>query len=369
MAEDIYRKVQQQLDQYSMGFPETESGVEIEILKLLFNEEDAALFNNMNGELETPRSVAQRTGQLEADIARDLEKLAQKGLLYRVREGDTVKYSAIPFIHGLLEFQAPWMPKELVDLTGKFIREKLKDNMAGGGGGGGMRVLPVKESVDFKHEVATFDDAYEILKKEDLIAVTECSCRMQRKLFDRACDAPLEACIMVGPMAEYYIENKMGHRINLDEAMKIIAEAHEAGLVTQTQSVTRPFMLCNCCKCCCGFLGAARRTPFPAKLVISNHLARIDPEKCTGCEACIGNCQVQAITMNADGVAQIDYDRCIGCGLCISACADEALSLILKPEEEQSVPKETLHNQTVRGGKFRRGDKFNEKQVVDFGFD
>ena len=29
MAKDIYRKVQQQLDQYSIGFPETESGVEI----------------------------------------------------------------------------------------------------------------------------------------------------------------------------------------------------------------------------------------------------------------------------------------------------------------------------------------------------
>lgn len=368
MAEDIYRKVQQQLDQYSFGFPETESGVEIEILKLLFTEEDAALFNNMRGELETPQSVADRTGGSAADVARNLERLARKGLLYRVREGDTVKYSAIPFIHGLLEFQAPWMPKELVDLTGKYIREKLKDNMAGGSGDG-MRVLPVKESVEFKNEVATYDDAYEILKKEPLIAVTECSCRMQRKLFDRACDAPLEACIMVGPMAEYYIENKMGHPITLDEAMKIIEESHAAGLVTQTQSVTRPFMICNCCKCCCGFLGAARRTPFPAKLVVSNHLATIAPEKCTGCEACIDNCQVQAITMNADGAAQIDYDRCIGCGLCISACGEGALHLVSKPEDEQRVPRENLHEQMARGGRARRGDEFDERDVVDYGFD
>ena len=123
-----------------------------------------------------------------------------------------MKYSAIPFIHGLLEFQAPWMPKELVKLTGKYIREKLKDNLAGGSG---MRVLPVKESVDFEHQVASYDDACEILKKEDLIAVTECSCRMQRKLFDRACDSPLDSCIMVGPMAEYYIENGMGRQITL----------------------------------------------------------------------------------------------------------------------------------------------------------
>ena len=47
MTEDIYRKVQQQLDQYSIGFPATESGVEIEILKELFNEEDAEMFSHM----------------------------------------------------------------------------------------------------------------------------------------------------------------------------------------------------------------------------------------------------------------------------------------------------------------------------------
>jgi ferredoxin len=207
------------------------------------------------------------------------------------------------------------------------------------------------------------------LKKEELIAVTECSCRLQRKLFDKACDSPLDNCIMVGPMAEYYIENDMGRAITLDEAMKIMEESHAAGLVTQTQSVTRPFMICNCCKCCCGFLGAVRRTPKPAQLVISNHIARVDPARCSGCEDCIDNCQVQAIAMNADGAAEIDYDRCIGCGLCISACPDDALSLVPKPGEERNVPVENLHEQLVRATKRRRGEEVDEKQVVSFGFD
>ncbi len=52
------------------------------------------------------------------EMGNKLKKLAQKGLLYRLREGETVRYSAIPFIHGLLEFQTP-MPKELVSLTAK----------------------------------------------------------------------------------------------------------------------------------------------------------------------------------------------------------------------------------------------------------
>ena len=44
MSTDVYRELQERLDTYSMGFPPTESGVEIKILKRLFSGEDAAMF-------------------------------------------------------------------------------------------------------------------------------------------------------------------------------------------------------------------------------------------------------------------------------------------------------------------------------------
>jgi len=31
MAKDVFRKIQEQLDQYSIGFPATKSGVEIDV--------------------------------------------------------------------------------------------------------------------------------------------------------------------------------------------------------------------------------------------------------------------------------------------------------------------------------------------------
>jgi len=368
MAEDIYRKIQQQLDQYSIGFPETESGVEIEILKFLFTQEEAELFHQITGEPETPESIAGRIGRSEAGLAEALEKMAKKGLLYRLREGEIVRYSAIPFIHGLLEFQTPWMPRELVALTGKYIREKLKNNLAGGSGSG-MRVLPVKESVDVQYKVATYDDAYEILKDEEMIAVADCSCRAQRKVFDKACGSLLETCIMVGPMAQYYLENKMGREITLQEAMEIISACHEQGLVTQTQSTTRPFMICNCCKCCCGFLGSVRRMPNPASLVISNYYAVVDPETCTGCETCIDSCLTQAIALDANNIARIDSSRCIGCGLCEPVCPENARSLILKTKEEITEPTESLHEKMIRGAKLRTGKDITRKEVVSFGYE
>ena len=47
--------------------------------------------------------------------------------------------------------------------------------------------------------------------------------------------------------------------------------------------------------------------------------AKVETEKCVGCEACVGTCPVSAIAMK-DGVAEVNADECIDCGSCAGAC-------------------------------------------------
>lgn len=78
MSDSLYRRLQRQLDQFSMGFPEAASGIEIEILRSLFSETDAVLFTRMTPFLETPDAVAQRLHRPVDDVSRKLDDMAAR---------------------------------------------------------------------------------------------------------------------------------------------------------------------------------------------------------------------------------------------------------------------------------------------------
>ena len=54
--------------------------------------------------------------------------------------------------------------------------------------------------------------------------------------------------------------------------------------------------------------------------------AKVDVEKCTGCETCVAECPSEAISI-ADEKAVIDEEACVDCGVCVDACPEEAISM------------------------------------------
>jgi Pyruvate/2-oxoacid:ferredoxin oxidoreductase delta subunit len=339
MANTIYRKLQQQIDQYSLGFPAADSGIDIKILKKLYTEEEASIFLDISMQLETPPSLSVRTNRDPEQTADLLEEMAKKGLLFRKRKGNAVYYAAIPFVIGSFEFQLNRMDKEFAEMVENYFKEVYFNNL--GGILPPLRTIPVNRSVNLAHNVAPYENAREIIKSKEKIAVANCICRTHRKLLNDNCGKPLEVCFVFGSHAEYYLENNMAREIDQKEALAILDECEKAGLVNQPANMINPGGMCNCCGDCCGLLRALNQMPKPAEQVTNNYRASADQDLCSGCELCIERCQMAAIRMNEDQLATIDPERCIGCGLCVTTCPEEALSMILKPQDKQCTPPES----------------------------
>ncbi len=334
--EDVYVRLRERLDNLSTGYPTTKSGIELKILRRLFTEKEAGFFLNLQPLPETPEQIATRLNLDVKETAELLENMAKKGLLFRLRKGESASYSAIAFLVGILEHQVnrldPQLARDMEEYFetsfGKTI-QSYKTPV--------MRTIPVKREIAVSWPIAPYEDVLEIVKNQKTIAVAPCICRTWMKSVDKGCDKPMEVCFIFGSYAHYYVENNMGRYITQEETFDILRRNEEVGLVMQPFNSQKVGGMCSCCGDCCGMLRSLKKQPNPAAAVQSNYFAEVDAETCAGCETCIERCQMEAIRMK-DDKAVIDMERCIGCGLCVTTCSTGALRLVKKPEDQQYLP-------------------------------
>ncbi len=337
--EDIYVKLQERLDDLATGFPATENRVELKILKRLFTEEEAELFVHLSPLLDQPSQVAQRLGRESQVIAVLMEQMAVKGLLFRQRKGDTVRYAAVPYVVGIFEFQINRLDREFVREMQEYSETAFTRTIQAYSTPV-LRTIPINRQLVADWPVAPYEDVLGILESQKTIAVAPCICRTMARIEDKGCDKPVEACFLFGAHAHFYVDNHMGRYITQEEAKEIVRRNEEAGLVMQPFNAQKVGGMCSCCGDCCGVMQSLKKQPVPAKAVQSNYFAQVNGEECIGCEICLDRCQMEAINMVEDR-AVIDLNRCIGCGLCVSTCTAEALQLIKKPEDLQYLPPAT----------------------------
>lgn len=337
ISEDVYEKLREHLNDLPVGFPKTESGVETRILKRLFTEEEAEMAMHLTYIPETVEQIAQRANQDPKEINPLLERMADRGLIFRSHKAGITQYRAEWFVVGIYEHQVNNMTKELAEDFEQYMEEGLRDELIASADPPQLRVIPVAASLSPSMGVLPHEDAREIIKKQSKIAVAPCICKREKEALGEKCDKPEEVCMVFSTGAYYYIENGYGREITVDEALKILDRAHDAGLVCSPSNDQKGFVICNCCGCHCGILTNLKKLPNPAKLVASNYYAEVDGDSCSGCETCLDRCQMDAISME-NGVAQIDLNYCIGCGLCVTTCPSEALSLKRKDKPEVAIP-------------------------------
>jgi Pyruvate/2-oxoacid:ferredoxin oxidoreductase delta subunit len=200
--------------------------------------------------------------------------------------------------------------------------------------GKAIRIIAVDKPVETREEfILPSQSVEEIINKFDDIAVGHCFCRQRRRLLEDACqtNAPILNCLSFGKSARHTSAQGFAKKITREEALKILKEAEQAGLIHKafhpgSRETSPETSICNCCKDCCDTLRIWRDGTLPM-INSTYHLSEIDSEACTGCGICLEWCPTDAIILDEDGLALRDQKACLGCGVCARFCPEEAISL------------------------------------------
>lgn len=337
METDIYKLLAKKLDELPEGFPATETGVELKILREIFTPDEAEMALKMNRLPETAEDIAKRLGKPTDEMRTILDGMARKGQIASLKMAGRQVYRMAPFVVGIYEFQRrERQTKELVDLFEEYL--PLLSQKLGGHGPHLTRVIPINAGIKTDLNILPHDDVHQIIEKAKSFRVQECICRREQSLLGNRCEYTLKNCVQYS-MEEgaYDYFNLDGDIITREEALQIIDETEKEGLVHNTYNVEEAIggFICNCCPCCCGLLRSLKEFKAPYILAKSRYVAAIDQESCESCGICRDErCPMDAI-IEDDGEYQVQGERCIGCGVCVVTCSSESITLVDRLESDR----------------------------------
>ncbi|MBU4241082.1 MAG: 4Fe-4S binding protein [Actinobacteria bacterium] len=277
----------------------------------------------------TAPELAKKMATDEGELKAMLDTLYYKGLVFKKETPEGTLYRLCRDLMQFHDASILWLDatREFLDLWQRFMEEEwpvFSENVDKMLPKPVTRIVPVMESLDARQQILAFEDVRQIIDDSEVIAVTNCTCRLTA----RKCDRPVEVCLQVGKAGSYAIDRGTGRDIDKEEALRLLRQAEEAGLIHTTMNRSSGMhFICNCCDDCCMIFPML----IDRKLNMcdpSRFCALVDAEACNACGDCLERCYFGALSMDDElEAAVVDPEACMGCGLCEIVCPTEALTL------------------------------------------
>ena len=187
-----YRLLQEHLDKLPIGYPKTNSGVEIRILQLLFTpiEVKVALCLSLgNASVETARNRLDKKFGISYEpnkVATLLHDMFMKGSINRSNK-EPFKYSNAMLAIGMFEHQLGDLSKEMMELVHQYFDEGFNDEFFKSSLPQ-LRTSPHMKAIVPEFNIATYDNMRKIVEKTDKsIQVANCICKEGEAILGKPC--------------------------------------------------------------------------------------------------------------------------------------------------------------------------------------
>jgi ferredoxin len=360
-APSSYQILVRRLNKHPQGAPP--SKLLYDILRLIFSEKEARLVGRLPMKVFTEQTAGQLWGMDTRAARKALNDLCDRALVIDMVQNGRTLYCLPPPMAGFFEFslmraRRDINQKTLADLFYRYINQEhdFAQELFARGETQLGRVFVNESEIPDRYRLSVLDNerASHVIRSATAIGVSQCYCRNKMRYLAKACDAPLDICLTFNWVAESLIRHGHARPVDAVEATDILQVAYAANLVQFGENVREEVnFICNCCKCCCEGMIAARRFAAFHPVNTTAFLAAVNPHECIGCGKCTAVCPVEAIepvvpadTQPGAGPARpyasVDRTVCLGCGLCSRVCPTGAVRL-LKRAERVITPLNTAH--------------------------
>lgn len=231
MKPDIYRQLQRHLDRMPVPFPETESGVEISLLKQLFDQKEAYIALQLSAIPETVDRIHRRLkdGEITKELlSTKLKELFDKGAIMSVPHAKKgPMYSKLPLAIGIFEHQVNRITKELAEDFFKYEDEGFAEALLTSKTKQ-MRTIPVNISIDPEFLVGSYDNARSLIERSPgPFAVMNCVCRQAKEQMGEPCKqtSVLETCFTLEKAAVFMVGKGLAREVDRDEMHHLVERA------------------------------------------------------------------------------------------------------------------------------------------------
>jgi NADPH-dependent glutamate synthase beta subunit-like oxidoreductase/NAD-dependent dihydropyrimidine dehydrogenase PreA subunit len=298
----------------------TEENPEYYVFADLLTDQEADLLIAMKRRVEEKvEDLAKRTGMSYADTFAMCMKLTDYGILELKPQSDGTDTFELPiFVPGIFELMmlnrenANAHP-EIARAFEQYTRETVEQVVtAMPMGNGAMRVIPVESAIEANTRKAPFEEiSYWLTKYQNHIALAPCQCRLVRQQMGEGTgNLPEEMCLILGATAESCIATNKARRITKKEAEDVLVLAEKRGYMHQVSNMdgtNKIWAICNCERNVCLALRTSQYFHTP-NMSRSNYVAKVDPEKCSGCGQCVETCPANAVKLGSNLCNKVEID-------------------------------------------------------------
>ena len=229
------------------GRPITEEDPLYIALDCLMSDEQIDLINFMDRRVPiTTEELSKKSGRNLEETEQLLEEVRMIGVVEDIYSRGLKEWVLLVVIPGMAEnvvLNKKQFAEHKTEITNMFrsvsmMPPQLVPMIPIGGAGLAMHVIPIEKAIPADTKTVSHEQISYWLKKYDYISVQDCQCRTVMKAAGEWCGHTIkDRCFYVGDAARYIVSTGRGRRVDYDEAMQIMTEAEEEGLMHQCTNI------------------------------------------------------------------------------------------------------------------------------------